>query len=408
MHGNVDRILNAAEENLRLAAHRGLETHRRIRLERGFHCVFTAIRIAPTTTCREHAHRRHASADGLVWQRVAVDRDRLLRLDAARQRFAHLEIRDHARRIRQENDEFIRTKLGAHLRRLRIAATAAAVRTVDARRIHHEAIDGRRNGGVTELQLEVGQAVLCAGELELRAFEIRLRLHEFRIELLFNARTLGTCLIKIRLFLRFVLEEGVLLVDLKIEIRLLHFRFGFDHRDTIFFKLVFRNVILLDELLAFLKATLQSIEIDDRGFLRKRELLSLVDDFAFLPTLECELRDAHGDVGLVEFALLFALLDGERLFCRDFRALRAVHLVARILDLVDQLFLRETHHNIALRDARTFRDDLSDHRARLELVANLHLLLRGEFSAHRKHHVEGRFLDGVQVTRADRGLLGWR
>ena len=294
------------------------------------------------------------------------------------------------------------------MRRLRVAATAAAVRTVDARRIHHEAVDGRRNRGVTELQLEIGQTIFRAGELELRAFEIRLRLHEFRIELLLNARTLGTCLFKIRLLLRFILEEGVLLVDLKIEIRLLHFRFGFDHRDAIFLKLVLRDVALRDEFLALFEAALETIEVDDRGFLRKRELLSLVDDFAFLPTLECELRDAHGDVGLVEFTLLLALLNGERLFCRDFRTLRAVHLVARILDFVDQLFLRETHHNIALRDARTFRDDLGDHRARLELVANLHLLLRGEFSAYRKHHVERRSFDGVQVTRADRGLLGWR
>jgi hypothetical protein len=71
----------------------------------------------------------------------------------------------------------------------------------------------------------------------------------------------------------------------------------------------------------------------------------------------------------------------------------------------EDLLLREAHEDIALRDARALGRDLGDDRARLELVSELDLLLRGELAAHGQDHVERALLDRMQVARGH-GLRG--
>ena len=287
------------------------------------------------------------------------------------------------------------------MRRLRVASTATTVAAVNTRGIHHKPVNRCSERGIHQLRLEVCKAIFRALQLKVRALHISLRLHEFRIELLFNTTALSTRLLEIRLLFRFVLEELILLVHLKIKRRLFHFRVGFNHRNAILLELILRDVALLHKLGALFESTLETIEIDSSGLGGKTQLLSLVDDLAFLPAFERELRDLHCNISLIEFALLFALFNGKRLLRSNSRTLRGVHFVLRIFAFVDDLFTREFHNDIALRHASTFSDNLSDDSARLELVANFNLLLRCKFATHRKHHIERSIFDGVHIARVE-------
>ena len=405
LHGDVHRILDATEQDLGLAAHRRLEPDGRIGIKRGFHRVFTTIRITPTAARSKHAHRGHGAAHRLIGHGIAVESDALARLDASRKRFTHLEIRDHARSVGQKHDELVGLEFGADLRRLRITAAAAAVGAVDAGRVDNESVDGRGDGGVGELQLEILLAIARAGELKVCAGNISLRFHQLSVELRLDARTLCARLIEVGLLLRFFLEIGVLLIHLDVECALLDLGRSLDHRDAVLLELVLGDVALRDQLRAFLEAALEAVEVDRGGFVGEAELLALVDDIAFGPSLQRQASDSHRDIGLVEFALLLTLLNRQRLLGGDCCAVGGVDLVFGVFDLVGDFFLRKANDDIALRHADALGRDLGDDGARFQLVAHLDLLLRRQFAADWKHHVKRTFLDRMHIARGD-GLRG--
>ena len=90
------------------------------------------------------------------------------------------------------------------------------------------------------------------------------------------------------------------------------------------------------------------------------------------------------------------------MFRCDDRTLRGLNLVLAILDLVDQLVIRDPKNHIALVNECALADDLGDHRTGFEEIPDLHLAFSGEFAAGRDHDLKVATRNGVDLGCIDR------